>query len=208
MLTAEQEHRSAPPRILFVDDHEPTRRALIRVAGGRWVEWIACGTRTEAFAAIERSAGPLAGAIVDVQLPDGSGLDVLEYLRTTCCGPVLVITAHRLPHYSQRAYCMGAEFVLKPIEREVVLAFLGRVEAERSQQVGVQRRLDRTTGLRTLTAAQRRLMHLLATRASREEIAASLGISINTLKGRVRVLLRRTGGFADVDQMLAQLPRS
>jgi DNA-binding NarL/FixJ family response regulator len=69
-------------RILIVEDEEPTRLRLIRVieAHGELEVAAAVGTRREALLALRRDAPEV--LLVDLALPDGSGIDVIRAART------------------------------------------------------------------------------------------------------------------------------
>ena len=75
---------SSTPRVLIVDDNQPTARALAALLGGAD---FAPATAFRGADAIEHaraatgSAAPFAAAIVDIHLPDISGLVVSQKLR-------------------------------------------------------------------------------------------------------------------------------
>jgi len=79
--------------ILIVEDEAAISDALEEACRRMDREPVLCRTAKQAVAAERR--GPFALAIVDIGLPDGSGLDLLEPLRERQPDlPVLVITAH------------------------------------------------------------------------------------------------------------------
>src|SRR3954470_23353135 len=81
-----------------------------------------------------RSAGDVAGAkkllqsqsfdlcLTDMRLPDGDGLDLLEWISVHCPGvPCAVITAHGNVESAVRALKLGAfDFVSKPLDLGVL----------------------------------------------------------------------------------------
>src|SRR5690606_28522700 len=66
-------------RILLVEDHEPTRRALERLLRRRGFEVAPAGSLAQARELARASAYDL--LVSDVGLPDGSGCDLMRELR-------------------------------------------------------------------------------------------------------------------------------
>jgi two-component system, NarL family, invasion response regulator UvrY len=96
-------------RIMLVDDHPIVRRGvrdiLVDAFPGATVEEVGSGA----------DAVSLAGthnwdiAILDLTLPDGSGLDVLKRLRQLQPRvPVLILSMHAPEHFARRAILAGA----------------------------------------------------------------------------------------------------
>jgi two-component system response regulator PilR (NtrC family) len=106
----------APPLVLVVDD-EPDLVELVTLTLSR-------------MQLATQSAGDVAGAkrllkaqkfdlcLTDMRLPDGDGLDLLEWITSNCPGvPCAVITAHGNVESAVRALKLGAfDFVSKPLD--------------------------------------------------------------------------------------------
>ena len=106
----------APPLVLVVDD-EPDLVELVTLTLAR-------------MQLSTQSAGDVAGAkkllkaqkfdlcLTDMRLPDGDGLDLLEWMGTHCAQvPCAVITAHGNVESAVRALKLGAfDFVSKPLD--------------------------------------------------------------------------------------------
>ncbi|MFW5920604.1 MAG: response regulator [Polyangiales bacterium] len=135
------------------------------------------------------------GAILDVGLPDGCGLELLKELRlhqpTT---PVLVQSAlpdRKLPN---DAFKLDAHFVYKPFGRDELRTFLERLRRrrrERQQRFG--RVLARLEHAHDVTAAEREVFAEALQGKSYREMAEQRGTSMNTIKSQVRSLLQKTG---------------
>ena len=110
----------APPLVLVVDD-EPDLVELVTLTLSR-------------MQLATQSAGDVAGAkkllkaqhfdlcLTDMRLPDGDGLDLLEWMSAQCPGvPCAVITAHGNVESAVRALKLGAfDFVSKPLDLGVL----------------------------------------------------------------------------------------
>lgn len=68
--------------ILLVEDHEPTRNVLARLLSRAGHRVTAVGSVAEAVLAAEMGSGSLDVLVSDVGLPDGSGMDLMQKLRS------------------------------------------------------------------------------------------------------------------------------
>ena len=74
-------------------------------------------TLAEARAAFGQPAAPLDGMLLDLHLPDGSGLELLRELRArpaTQAFPVIVLTAEGEERVLEEAEDLGASLLTKP----------------------------------------------------------------------------------------------
>jgi two-component system KDP operon response regulator KdpE len=110
-------------RILVVDDEVQIVRALRTSLEGAGYEVDVAMTAAEALA--RAAAHPPAGVILDLVLPDGSGIDVCRELRTWTNAPVLVLSALGDEQEKIGALDAGADdYVTKPFGIEELLARL------------------------------------------------------------------------------------
>src|SRR5689334_20299891 len=80
-------------RVLIVDDHEEVRDLLARTLRRDGHETSTAATAKEAHEKLD--AGPVDVVVLDVALPDGSGIEVCRGLRRAGVStPVLLLTAH------------------------------------------------------------------------------------------------------------------
>ncbi|MCB1955887.1 MAG: sigma-54-dependent Fis family transcriptional regulator [Rhodocyclaceae bacterium] len=116
MSSSDRRNRATTPEILVVDDEDDIRElielSLLRLG-------LACdtaGTVGEARALLADREYRL--CLTDMRLPDGDGLELVEYIQATHVGlPVAVITAYGSMDAAIRALKGGAfDFVSKPIE--------------------------------------------------------------------------------------------
>lgn len=115
-------------RTLIIDDERPARRELLRLLTTfPAVDVIGeCANIAEAKAAIESS--PVALIFLDVQMPGGSGFDLLSQLDEV---PQVIFTTAYHEH-AVRAFEVNAlDYLLKPIEPARLAGALARVQSGR-----------------------------------------------------------------------------
>jgi len=97
-------------RILIVDDHAAVREA-IRMLLERHPEYQVCGEAATAQEAIYRSKEIAPDIILlDISLPDRSGLEVLPEIRTgSPQSSILIVSQHDPHHIGPMAQSLGAK---------------------------------------------------------------------------------------------------
>ncbi len=113
-------------RILVADDERNIRRTLRMVLEGEGAEVLEAATGEEALAVLEQSDPPVQVLVMDVLMPQLTGLEVLERLASSEEGrppiPVILISGHASVEDAVRATRLGAfDFFEKPLERDRVL---------------------------------------------------------------------------------------
>lgn len=113
------------PRILIVDD-SPTIRKMVR-ATLRALESFDLVEATNGLEAIEQVAlGPVALMILDLNMPDMHGVDVLKFIRrhpSSRTVPVVVLTTRGDESSREAAIAAGAtQFMTKPFVPETLLS--------------------------------------------------------------------------------------
>jgi DNA-binding NtrC family response regulator len=111
--------------VLVVDDEKNIRRTLQLVLEGEGYHVLTSETGGGGLAILANPETPVDAALVDVKLPDMSGLDVLERIKkdeATRELPVLIISGHATVNDAVQAIKLGAaDFFEKPLARERVL---------------------------------------------------------------------------------------
>jgi DNA-binding NtrC family response regulator len=149
-------------KVLLVDDERSIRLTLgdaLSDAGHRVV-------RAEDFArgraALEKEEFDC--VIADLQLPGGSGLDLLPLARArTPDAALLVITAHQTIETAIQATKLGADYLTKPFLNEEVLARLAKIEELRNLKAEVARLKSEVAGragLHRLIGRSKRMQEL------------------------------------------------
>ena len=88
------------PRILVVDDHHDTVDLLVQLMVG--FEYRAIGAESFREALVVAAAKPFDLYILDLELPDGDGCDLLHQLHAQRAAPAIAITGLGLPEDHER----------------------------------------------------------------------------------------------------------
>ena len=148
--------------------------------------------------------------ILDVELPDISGLDLqTELAKSGIEMPIVFLTGHGDIPMSVRAMKAGAvEFLTKPFGKQELLDAIkealrrdGEVRKQRSESIELQKRLG------TLTPRERQVLALVVTGRLNKQIAGELGTTDLTIKvHRGRVMRKMgAGSLADLVRMAEKL---
>jgi two-component system nitrogen regulation response regulator GlnG len=124
------------PTLLVIDDEQSVRYSFRRVFEGDGVTVLTARTGAEGLE-LARSQEPDV-VVLDLQLPDGSGLDVFCDLKALDPRrPVLFITAHGTTETAIEAMKGGAfDYLVKPVDLDRLSQLLGRAfEAARLMKV-------------------------------------------------------------------------
>jgi two-component system LytT family response regulator len=120
-------------RALLIDDEPLARRELRRLLGAHcWIQIVGeASDIDEAQAGIEARSPAL--IFLDVEMPGGSGFDLLERLDR----PPRVIFTTAYDHYAVKAFEVSAlDYLLKPIEPVRLAAALDRMRAKSAHGPG------------------------------------------------------------------------
>lgn len=211
------ESTSTPRRILVVDDEE---LVLFAIAQGLTNHGYAVETADNcaSASALARTA-VFDYVLVDMVLPDGSGIDLLRQIKSGDPAlPVVVMTAYGSLEKAVDAMKSGADdFIQKPFDIAYLLLVLGRVEQmNRCRAENLRLRLDREREIQQQELDQRKLRFfrfashelkapLVAVQSSLKVIDEICG---ERLEPRVLDLIRRAVGRSDqmmqmINDMLA-----
>jgi DNA-binding NarL/FixJ family response regulator len=187
--------------IVVVEDHPTVREGLCLVLEREGYAVVArAGTAQDGHAAIVASGPDV--ALVDVDLPDGSGVELTRrLLRRDGRLGVLLYTGMDDPNVLEDALASGARgFTLKTSDAETLLNAVRAVAAGGSfVDPGVRARLTASQEQgagpreRVLTVREREVLERLADGRSVEEIAADLVLSTETIRTHVRNAMGKLG---------------
>ena len=176
---------SGPVSFLVVEDEVAVRRTLVRGLGSLGkVEGVGtCASARQALNAQEYD-----GMVVDVHLPDGSGLDLLEAARERWPRiSLLVVTGWPEHSVIGRALEAGARFLLKPCGARHLAVFAEEAIARRGAgERRTRRTLEQWASDYHLTPREMELLALGAQGVTRESLGPSA-------EQEIRALLQKTG---------------
>jgi FixJ family two-component response regulator len=147
--------------------------------------------------------------VLDVGLPDLSGLDLQKLVADRRDMPIIFITGYGDVPTSVQAMKAGAvEFLTKPFSDEVLLAAVhDAIERSRStvDQEAELRRIREAYAL--LSAREREVMDLVCTGLMNKQVGGELGISEITVKAHRGQVMRKMNAhsLADLVRMAAKL---
>jgi DNA-binding NarL/FixJ family response regulator len=192
-----------PVRVLLVDDHEVVRRGLREMLDDEDDIEVVAEAGGVAEAVAQASFARPDVAVVDVQLPDGNGVELCKRLRALPDGPrCLVLTAFDDEEALVGAIMAGASgYLLKQVRGQDLVTAVREVAAGRSllDPVTTARVLDRMRRppepdvLSTLTDQERRVLDLIGEGMTNRQIAERLFVAEKTVKNYVTSVLAKLG---------------
>ncbi len=185
---------TAGPTVFVVDDNPSVRRSLHALFEAAAIPIETYASADEFLARGDpRRGGCL---VLDVRLRHSNGLDLQDELRRRQVTlPIIVMTGYADVSTSVRAFKGGAvDFFEKPVApKKLVERVREALETDRrAREVAAQRAIV-VDQIAHLTPREREVMDLLALGNSSKEIAATLDISVRTVEGHRRVVLRKMG---------------
>jgi signal transduction histidine kinase len=171
--------------VLVVDDTEGNRYAVSRILRGAGMEVVEAVSGAQAFACLAASVPDL--VVLDINLPDVSGHDVLRAIKSadaTASVPVMHVSASFITN-ADRAFGLehGADaYLTHPLDPDVFLATarallrVGRAEGERARLYEAERRA----------------------RAAAEEASSAKTQLLSTLSHELRTPLNSVRGHLDL----------
>ena len=129
---------------------------------------------------------------IDIALPDGSGLDVLAHAREGGCdSPALVLTAKSDPDNINRAFDLGARYLVKPFDPERITSFVRDIAKVREGDLlGTAEGWAKRYGL---TPAEKSILEALTDGVTHKELLEERGIRPATLRKHIQHMLKKTG---------------
>ena len=203
-------------RILIVDDHPVMRFGVRQLIERRWPD-AEIGEAACLAAALEQvRASPWELAVLDLSMPDASGVEGLVQLRrATPATRVLVLSMHDEAAYAARALQLGAAGYLTKEHaiNELVVAIERVLTGQRYISTDLAARLaDLLSGEaptrkphEALSAQEYRVMLLIAAGRSASEIAEAMHLSVKTVGTYRSRIIDKTGlaGTAEIARYCA-----
>ena len=198
MVTGERGGRTSgdtsPIRILMVDDHPLVREGIAGLVEIQ-PDMTVVGQASTGRDAIQqfRMLRPDV-TLMDIQMPDINGLDALIAIRTAFPDArVIVLTTYEGDVHILRAIKAGAQgYLLKSTLHSELLQTIRAVHAgKRSLSPEVSFQVAQHLSDELLTAAEAAVLRLIAHGNANKQIADQLGVTEDTVKGRVKSILAK-----------------
>jgi DNA-binding NtrC family response regulator len=150
-------------RVLIVDDDRATSAGMADVVEEWGYEPEVAGTMKAGWAAVSKLVPDV--AIVDLKLPDGSGLDLLHKIKETYPDvSVIILTGHATVDSAVKALKVGAEdYVTKPVDLprlQVILKGLEDKQLMKQEILELRRQLQKMGALGHLVGKSRAMQRL------------------------------------------------
>ena len=183
-------------QVVFVVDDDPGVRealsGLLRSAGLRVVAFADAAGFLQAKGKVK---DPPVCLVLDLQLPDISGLELQSSLAETDGPPIVFISGHANIPSSVRAMKAGAvEFLVKPFSDDEVL---GAIRSAIAQGKQTQESRSELAGLQAayahLSRREREVLPLVVAGFTNRESAVNLGIAEITLQVHRGQIMRKLG---------------
>ena len=195
---------AAPLRLLVVDDHEVVRQGLVAVLDRREGFQVVAEAGTVAEAVEQARKFEPDIVVMDVRLPDGSGIEACREIRADLPGTrVVMLTSYPDEEAVLSAIVAGAAgYLLKQIRaRDLVTALeaVGRGESLLDPAV-TEKVLERVRRIATggqsdelamLTSQEQKILMLVAEGKTNKQIAGDVFLSDKTVKNYVSSILSK-----------------
>jgi FixJ family two-component response regulator len=193
--------------VLIVDDDSRVREAVQELLAACDLHSIAFGSATE-YMAHPRPEVP-ACLILDVELPDISGLELQQQIAGGYHPPIIFVTGHGDIPSSVRAMKAGAlDFLTKPFSDSDLLKLVHAALTQDRERRAKYADLDRLRRrFQSLTPREREVFPLVVSGLLNKQAAAHLGISEVTLQIHRTNVMRKmeADSLADLVRMAGAL---
>lgn len=185
-------------RVMIIDDHEVVRRGLAHLVD-----------RAEDLDVVAEAASVAEATrrlvlvrpdvlLVDLQLPDGTGIEVItaagRHLPDAGC---IVLTSFDDDDAVAASLAAGAKaFVLKTVRGAEIAEVIRSVAAGRTlldERTVTRRKADADDPTADLTVSEKRIVELIGDGLSNRQIAEALGVAEKTVKNHVTAILGKMG---------------
>jgi len=177
-------------RVLIVDDHAVVRHGLkLAIEAHGLVVVSEASTLAEARSLIAHTNPDV--LIIDINLPDGSGFDLIKWVREISKSIVIIVVSlNDAPRYASAARKAGANaYLVKDSTMVEILAAIDfAVASPRSFNSKISSASELITGL---TAREIDILQSINLGYSNAVIAENLYISLSTVKTHVSSILRK-----------------
>src|SRR5690606_26834140 len=181
-------------RVMIIDDHEIVRRGIAEIV--ERADGLSVVAEAGSVAETLRRA-PLVRpdvALIDLQLPDGTGIDIITALAESLPATrPIVLTSFDDDDALAAALQAGARaYLLKTVRGAEIADVIKAVAAGRTlldERTVMRRRADHEDPTADLTPSERKVLELIGDGLSNREIGERLGVAEKTVKNHITSLL-------------------
>jgi two-component system response regulator DevR len=189
---------ASPITVMIIDDHEVVRRGIAEVVD-----------RAEGMSVVAEAGSVADGArraalvrpqvlLVDLQLPDGTGIELLRMVRETLpTARAIVLTSFDDDDALAAALDAGAAaYLLKTVRGAEITDVIRAVAAGRvllDERTVTRRKAGHDDPTENLTPSELKVIELIGEGLSNREIAERLGVVEKTVKNHITAILAKMG---------------
>lgn len=186
-----REDTTHPIRVMIVDDHEVVRRGIVAVidADARLSVVAEASSVNEARRRLPAVQPDV--LVTDLQLPDGTGIDVMKSARESNPEQImLVLTSFNDDAAIRESRAVGAAgLLLKSVRSaDIVNSIVKMADGEKVWPVG-----GATDDEFDFSAVEKRIVEFIGDGLANREIADQLGVAEKTVKNRITGILQKMG---------------
>lgn len=185
-------------RVMIIDDHEIVRRGIAELVDrADDLEVVAeAGSVEDAIRRAELVVPDV--MLVDLQLPDGTGIDIMRKLRETKpqIRPIVLTSFDDDSALSEALEVGALAYVLKTVHGAEITDVIRAVADGRvllDERTVTRRRADHGDPTADLTPSERKVLGLIGDGLSNREIGEKLGVAEKTVKNHITSLLSKMG---------------
>ncbi len=193
-----EESKAREIRVMIVDDHEIVRRGIAEIVdrADGLVVVAEAGSVAEAMRRAELVRPEV--VLVDLQLPDGTGIDIITQLRekVPTASPIILTSFDDDDAVAEALHAGAKAYLLKTVRGAEIAEVVKAVAAGRTlldDRTVTRRRADHDDPTVHLTPSERRVLELIGDGMSNREIGDRLGVAEKTVKNHITSLLAKMG---------------
>ena len=183
---------------MIVDDHEIVRRGIAEIVDR--AEGLMVVAEAGSVAEAVRRAGLVRPEVilVDLQLPDGTGIDIITALGEAVpdAKPIVLTSFDDDDALAQALHAGAKAYLLKTVRGVEIADVVKAVAAGRvllDERTVTRRRADHEDPTAALTPSERKVLELIGDGLSNREIGEKLGVAEKTVKNHITALLAKMG---------------